>query len=203
LDPRAGDGIVTRRRGAPSRYPIKPEPQVPMSGLRSNVSPAVIVVAAIALGAFWFWRRRTARGAGKIERRRAPRFIPPRDMPAELQIIGTDVLEIPKVVDISDNGLAISVPHEFNGQAPEQHVDLLLTLHGQGTVRARSTIRHVSRGRADTTIFGVELNAMSEDDRAKLRNYLAAIVKARARVVPEWPKKPAADLHPAHARARK
>jgi hypothetical protein len=158
------------------------------------MSPAVIVVAAIALGGLWYWRRRAARRAARPERRRAPRFIPPRDMPAELQIIGTDVLEIAKVLDISDNGLAISVPHEFNGKAPEQHVDLLLTLHGQGTVRARSIIRHVSRGRADTTIFGVELNAMSDDDRAKLRNYLAAIVKVRARRVPEWSAKPVANL---------
>jgi hypothetical protein len=159
------------------------------------MSPAIIVIVALALVAAWFWRRRK-RGARRPERRRAPRYIPPREMPAELQIAESDLLEIPKVLDISEHGLGISVPHEFNGQAPEQHVDLLLTLHGQGTMRARGTIRHVSRGRADTTIFGVEFNAMSDEDRTKIRNYLAAIVKARARVVPEWPVR-AANLNPA------
>jgi hypothetical protein len=171
------------------------------------MSPAIIVVVSLVLVGAWLWRRRAARRSGGKnaagpERLRAPRFIPPRDMPAELQIIGTDLIEIPKVLDISDNGLAISVPHEFNGQAHEQHVDLLLTLHHQGTLRARGTIRHVSRGRADTTVFGVEFNAMADEDRAKIRNYLAAILKARARVVPEWPAK-VANLQPAPARSRK
>jgi hypothetical protein len=168
------------------------------------MSPALMVVVAVVLVGVWMWRRRSARRALRPERRRAPRFIPPRDKPAELQIIGTELLEIPKVLDISENGLAISVPHEFNGDAPTQHVDLLLTLHGQGTLRSRGAIRHVSRGRADTTIFGVELIAMSDDDRAKIRSYLAMIVKARAKAVPEWPTpKAEPELHPAHARSRK
>jgi hypothetical protein len=145
------------------------------------------VVVAVALVGLWWWRRRKRGSASaKPERRRAPRYIPPRDKPAELQIVDSDLLEIPEVLDISENGLAISVPHAFNGQTPTQQVDLLLTLHGQGTVRARGAVRHVSRGRADTTIFGVELIAMSDDDRGKLRRYLEAIVKVRAKLVREW-----------------
>jgi hypothetical protein len=113
------------------------------------------VLLAVALVGLWFWRRRKLRPEGaKPERRRVPRYIPPRDRPAELQIVDSELLEIPEVLDISENGLAISVPHAFNGQAPTQQVDLLLTLHGQGTLRARGAVRHVSRGRADTTIFG-------------------------------------------------
>src|SRR5204862_4960677 len=105
------------------------------------------------------------------ERRRGSRVIPPSDKPAELQIMGKDFLEIPEVRDISENGLAISVPHKFHGHKPTQEVDLLLTLHGQGTLRARGSIRHVSYTRNDTATFGVELVDLPEEDRSKIRAY--------------------------------
>ena len=79
------------------------------------------------------------------------------------------------ICDISETGIAISVPHKFNGHKPTKEVELLLTLHGQGTVRAKGAIRHVSYTRTDTATFGVELVAIDELDRAKIREYVAAI----------------------------
>jgi hypothetical protein len=148
------------------------------------MSPVIVVVVAI-LAAAVMWR---AMAGGKRdqpsaerkrdirpERRGKARIVPTRDKPAELQIIGQDFLEIPEVCDISDSGIAISVPHKFNGHKPTQEVELLLTLHGEGTVRARGAIRHVSYTRADTATFGVELVAIDETDRSKIRSYLAHV----------------------------
>jgi hypothetical protein len=140
------------------------------------------VISGVLVGSA-LWR---ARGAGsgarqrrmsiiRQERRRGARVVPPPQKPAELQIIGKDFLEIPELRDISENGLAISVPHKFNGHKPTQEVDLLLTLHGQGTVRARGSIRRVSYTRSDTATFGVELIAIDEQDRAKIRQYVEKI----------------------------
>jgi c-di-GMP-binding flagellar brake protein YcgR len=112
------------------------------------------------------------------ERRRAERIVPPKDKPAELQIMGADFLEIPRVKDISTGGIAISVPHRFRGATPTQEVDLLLTLHGQGTVKAKGAIRRVS-SRHDTTTFGVELVAVTDEDRQRIERYVAEISRSK------------------------
>jgi hypothetical protein len=151
----------------------------------------VVVVAVVGVVAIARWLFAGGSGAtppqagGRPERRRGARVVPPRDRPAELQIIGQDFLEMPEVRDISDNGLAIKVPHKFNGHKPTSEVDLLLTLHGQGTLKARGAIRHVSHARIDTATFGVELISINEEDRHKLRDYLAQIESGDPRKAPE------------------
>jgi hypothetical protein len=149
------------------------------------MSAAVVVVISAVVVGVAIWRARgPAEPAGgrrrrmsivRPERRRGARLVPPSSKPAELQIMGQDFLEMPEVRDISETGLAISVPHKFNGHKPTKEVDLLLTLHGQGTVRAKGSIRHVSYTRTDTATFGVELVSIDEQDRAKIRDYVAAI----------------------------
>ncbi|HVU51458.1 MAG TPA: PilZ domain-containing protein [Polyangia bacterium] len=167
------------------------------------MSAAVIVVASIVVVGVVMWRATASASPDgrprtlsmiQRERRRQSRIVPPSDRPAELQIMGRDFLEIPEVRDISENGLAISVPHKFNGHKPTQEVDLLLTLHGQGTVRARGAIRHVSYTRSDTATFGVELVAIEDEDRDKIRRYVEKVQEG----VPE----PVADDAPADAGPR-
>jgi len=159
-------------------------------GPPSAMNPAVIAVIAVVVVGAAIWRATSSKrgGGGRArtlsmiarERRRHARVVPPPDKPAELQIIGQDFLEIPEVRDISDQGLAVSVPHKFNGHKPTQEVELLLTLHGQGTLRARGAIRHVSYTRSDTATFGVELVAIEDQDREKIRHYLADVERGGA-----------------------
>ena len=151
------------------------------------MSPAVVVAVALVAVGVAIWRANAggqSEGSGgrvrtlsliSRERRRGARIVPTADKPAELQIMGKDFLEIPEVRDISETGLAISVPHRFNGHRPTQPVDLLLTLHGQGTVRARGAIRRVSYTRNDTATFGVELVDIDEQDRDKIRRYVEKV----------------------------
>jgi hypothetical protein len=163
----------------------------------------VVVISVVAVGAV-VWRARSAPAPAsprrrrlsivRPERRRGDRLVPPSSKPAELQIMGQDFLEIPEVRDISETGIAISVPHKFNGHKPTKEVELLLTLHGQGTVRAKGSIRHVSYTRTDTATFGVELVAIDEKDRAKIRDYVANIREGSSEGVPT----PIADEQDAH-----
>jgi hypothetical protein len=172
---------------------------------------AIVVISVILVGAA-IWRasasppeegaRPRTRSIIQRERRRGSRVVPPSDKPAELQIMGADFLEIPEVRDISENGLAISVPHRFNGHKPTQEVDLLLTLHGQGTVKAKGAIRHVSYTRNDTATFGVELVSIEDEDRNKIRRYLAKVEEGAPEPVPES-SEPEPPVHLAPARSRK
>jgi hypothetical protein len=175
------------------------------------MGPAIIIVISVILVGALIWRasasspeeqsRQRTRSMIQRERRRGSRVVPPSDKPAELQIMGPDFLEIPEVRDISENGLAITVPHRFNGQKPTAEVDLLLTLHGQGTVKARGAIRHVSYTRSNTATFGVELVAIEEEDRTKIRRYLENIEEGAVEAVPESVEPaPPAQLAPARTR---
>jgi hypothetical protein len=172
---------------------------------------AVFVVASIVIVCAVIWRASAAASseprhrtfsAIQRERRRGDRIRPPSDKPAELQIMGQDFLEIPEVRDISENGLAISVPHRFNGHKPTQEVDLLLTLHGQGTVRAKGAIRHVSYTRYDTATFGVELVAIEDEDRDKIRRYVEKVQEGVPQPVQDESAATAAPPVPAARRSR-
>ena len=172
---------------------------------------AALIVVAIAVVAIVMWRVTGSGAPGerprtlsmiRRERRRGSRIVPPSDKPAELQIMGKDFLEIPEVRDISENGLAISVPHKFNGHKPTKEVDLILTLHGQGTVKAKGAIRHVSYTRNDTATFGVELVDIEEGDRAKIRQYVAKVEEGVPEPVAD-PSEPPPARHAAPVRSRK
>jgi PilZ domain len=140
------------------------------------------VLASVGGVAFIGWRGlSSARGRRpapppapdiRRERRTRSRIIPTTERPAELQIVGAQFMEMPEIKDVSTTGLAISVPHRFNGETPTQEVEVLLTLHGQGTVRARGEIRHVSHARHSTFSFGVEFVEISDDDRDRIARYV-------------------------------
>jgi len=165
------------------------------------VSPAVLVVVSVAVVGGLIWRasggtpveggRRRTSSLIRPERRRKSRVVPPTDKPAELQIMGQDFLEIPEVRDISENGIGISVPHKFNGHKPTKEVDLILSLHGHGTVRAKGAIKNVSYTRTNTATFGVELIDVNEQDRAKIRDYVAHVQDGAPEGVPELLEEPA------------
>jgi PilZ domain len=113
------------------------------------------------------------------ERRTRSRIIPTSANPAELQLMGEQFMEMPEIKDVSTSGLAIAVPHRFNGQTPNQEVDVLLTLHGQGTVQARGAIRHVSYARHNTVTFGVEFVKISDEDRDRIARYVGEVAEQK------------------------
>jgi hypothetical protein len=183
------------------------------------VSAAVVVVICVGIvgGVIWLLRapaataepaptRQRRHSMIRPERRGKARHAPSAHKPAELQIMGQDFLEIPEVADISDSGIAIRVPHKFNGHKPTKEVDLLLTLHGQGTVRARGAIRHVSYTRNDTATFGVELVSVGDEDRGKIRRYVAELEEGVPKPIDDGASDDelaAAALHLAPERSRK
>lgn len=109
------------------------------------------------------------------ERRRYPRALPLSTKPVEIQLMGTRFLDVVEAEDISERGLAIRVSHEFAGCNLESAVDLIITLPGRPSFKARGIIRHAAAG-SDRTLFGVELTQISSTNQAAIGRYVDYLV---------------------------
>jgi c-di-GMP-binding flagellar brake protein YcgR len=87
----------------------------------------------------------------------------------EVQLIGSDFLEIMEVRDISAGGLGLQVPHRFDRELAGQ-VDVIITLPRERSFSARGVIRHVSNG----TLFGLEFTELPAQAMSRIERYVAA-----------------------------
>lgn len=96
---------------------------------------------------------------------------------ASVDINGADFIDILRVVDISEGGVGIRVPHGFAGCNLEQAVTFVLTLP-DGTRKANTylkglgKIKHISGDQ-----FGIAFHPLSERTQTQLRGYIASLKK--------------------------
>jgi c-di-GMP-binding flagellar brake protein YcgR len=103
-------------------------------------------------------------------RRAHSRVRPKPGEPIEVQLIGTDFLEIVEVRDISAGGLGLQVTDVFQGSSLDAQVDVIITLPRERPFSARGLIRHVSNEK----MFGVEFTELPEPARSRIERYVAA-----------------------------
>ncbi len=103
-------------------------------------------------------------------RRAHVRVHPKPEEPIEVQLIGTDFLDVLEVRDISLGGLGLQVPHLFEGCDINAQLDVIITLSGERPFMARGTIRHISNG----TTFGLQFTELPEPTRSRIERYVAA-----------------------------
>jgi c-di-GMP-binding flagellar brake protein YcgR len=103
-------------------------------------------------------------------RRAHPRVHPKPGEPIEVQLIGTDFLDVLDVRDISAGGLGLQVPHLFEGCNLDVQLDVVITLPRERSFMARGVIRHISNG----TLFGLEFTNLSTAARSRIERYVAA-----------------------------
>ena len=109
-----------------------------------------------------------------VKRRRYVRITPNPVHPVRVDINGVDFIDVFKVVDISQGGLAVQVPHGFNGCNIDQLVSFVLDLpepdhkliHGTGKIR-----------RISGNIFGMSYVTLSSNVTGHIRNYIALQLK--------------------------
>lgn len=117
--------------------------------------------------------------AKKANQRAAPRVKPPRTASVEVQIMGTDHLDVLPARDISISGIGVQVPHRFAGCDLGTEVELVITLPGLRPFMAYGIIRHWSGSSSDH--FGVEFTRI--DSRhvsaigAYIKEYLDKLAK--------------------------
>jgi hypothetical protein len=89
----------------------------------------------------------------------------------EVQIMGTDFLEVLHARDISEGGVAVFVAHDFSGCAIDDPVDVIVKLGREKPFTVRGVIRHLSN-RAGDHFFGVKFTRVSDENLARIRQYV-------------------------------
>ena len=105
-------------------------------------------------------------------RRPAMRVRPTATHRVEVQIMGSNSLDVLHARDISVTGLGVYVPHGFEGCDIDAEVDLVITLPQSRAFLAKGVIRHVTEGDSDKGHFGVEFTQLSPGDQAQLERYI-------------------------------
>lgn len=96
--------------------------------------------------------------------------------PIEVQLVGTDFLDIVHAKDISTGGVAIKVPHAFADCQIDGEVEIIVTLPGQKSFVARGIIRH--KGPRGVQSFGVQFTEIADSDRERVRVYVERRLEA-------------------------
>lgn len=103
---------------------------------------------------------------------RYARVRPVPSQPVQVQLMGPGLLEIVRARDVSRSGLGLWMPDEFPALAPDDEVELVITLPGRRPLRAAGDVRHVTELLTER-FFGVELLEISHVHRAALEAYVA------------------------------
>jgi c-di-GMP-binding flagellar brake protein YcgR len=107
--------------------------------------------------------------ASAAEHRKHQRVLPLPGRPVEIQLMGGEFLDVLSAKDISQGGVAVTVPHGFAGTSIADEIELIVKLPGRSAFLARGVIRHL--GTAGTS-FGVEFTSVPEEARRKLAQYI-------------------------------
>ena len=89
--------------------------------------------------------------------------------------MGDESLDVLYAKDVSIGGLAVIVPHRFEGTRLEDEVKLVVKLPGRSAFMATGTVRHVN---PDGELFGVEFRKLADADRVKVAQYVEELVRA-------------------------
>jgi c-di-GMP-binding flagellar brake protein YcgR len=114
--------------------------------------------------------RPIAAPSGK-EQRRHPRVIPMSHEPVEVQVMGGSFLEVVAALDISVGGVCIDVAHGFSQPEMSEQVQLILTLPGKKSFKAKGTIRHLTVAEGSGR-FGVEFVELDPVHHKMIENYV-------------------------------
>ena len=110
------------------------------------------------------------------DKRAFHRVRPNAKSPVTLQLMGDGFLEGRRAYDISEGGVAIYVPHNFDGCELTGAIDLIITLGEQRPFIVQAVIRHLAKGDG---YFGVEFIRISEEAREKIRAYVQLRMRER------------------------
>ncbi|HEX5057315.1 MAG TPA: PilZ domain-containing protein [Gammaproteobacteria bacterium] len=108
--------------------------------------------------------------AKNANQRVAPRVKPPKAAAVEVQIMGTDHIDVLPARDISISGIGVQVPHRFAGCDLGTEVELVITLPGMRSFRAYGIIRHWSGSSSDH--FGVEFTRIDARHVSSISSYI-------------------------------
>jgi hypothetical protein len=109
-------------------------------------------------------------------RRKHPRVLPLARKPVEIQLMGSDFLEVLPAFDISLGGVGIRVDHPFSGYDLASEVRLLIKLPGKRSFLAHGLVRHkVSKDGWE--VYGVEFTRLPAEAEAEVSAYVERMLE--------------------------
>ena len=110
------------------------------------------------------------------EQRKYLRVQPLAKQPIRVDINGTNFMDIFSANDISEGGICIVVPNQFEGCDLESDASLVISLPFPVNSMIKSTgkILHIN----DQT-FGISFTNITRENRKKIRNYIQYIIQDR------------------------
>lgn len=104
--------------------------------------------------------------------RTATRVKPVPTKPIEVQIMGSDSLDVLRAKDVSVSGIGVRVPHRFAGCDILSEVELVITLPGGRPFIAQGVVRHSRLEGSSSDFFGIEFTSISDDNLDRIRGYV-------------------------------
>ncbi|MCF6148406.1 MAG: PilZ domain-containing protein [Candidatus Kuenenia sp.] len=107
----------------------------------------------------------------RTDRRKYQRVTPKRDNPVRVDINGENFLDVLYALDISENGISISVPYAFEGCRIDKGVQIVVELPSpvKKYFTANGRIRRISG-----STFGVEFVGLKEKDSHVIKEYISS-----------------------------
>jgi hypothetical protein len=110
------------------------------------------------------------------------RVWPSPSRPVQVQIIGSDFLDVLIPVDVSEGGVGLRVPHRFEGCAINGQVDMIVKLPGVRAFQVKGLIRHIRDEAGGKGIFGAQFVDLRPEHRELLRAYVDERVARKAQI---------------------
>ncbi|XDD50559.1 PilZ domain-containing protein [Leptospira sp. WS92.C1] len=106
-----------------------------------------------------------------MEQRKFPRVLPGVNEVIEVQLMGLNFLDILNAKDISIGGLAIEVPHLFEGCDINSPIQMILTLPGRSPLKLAGKVKRKISA-PGTSLFGVEFGSLDPKAKYQIESYI-------------------------------
>ncbi|MBM9575942.1 PilZ domain-containing protein [Leptospira sp. 201903070] len=111
-----------------------------------------------------------------MDHRKFPRVCPAVNEVIEVQLMGLNFLEILNAKDISIGGVAVEVPHLFEGCDLNSPIQMILTLPGRNPLKLSGKVkRKVAAPKA--SLFGVEFSSLDAKAKYWIESYIQSRVQ--------------------------
>ncbi|TGK32697.1 PilZ domain-containing protein [Leptospira gomenensis] len=106
-----------------------------------------------------------------MEQRKFPRVVPARNEVIEIQLMGVNFIDILNAKDISIGGVAVEVPHLFEGCDLHSPIQMILTLPGKNPIKLSGKVKRKISG-PEASLFGVEFGALEPKAKYLIESYI-------------------------------
>ncbi|PJZ27488.1 pilus assembly protein PilZ [Leptospira hartskeerlii] len=114
-----------------------------------------------------------------MEKRKQVRVVPFPKQPVQLQLMGNGFLDILIAQDVSEGGIAVRVPHKFDGCDIHSSVEIVVSLPGYKPFKALGKIKHLSASKEAQGLFGLQFTQIDVKGKGFLLDYVKKLTSLR------------------------